>query len=321
MEAVERFAAALKADDTAAACEALDEVAAAARDASTRASLARAGAPVKLAAALAAVAAKEEEDARVYLRPLMSALRNLCAGEPVATGGVCNGGGSGNAPTALAILIPRLAAAAGHASDPQDPAVTSLVVAVQLAANCCVGGGAPSEATWRALFPRAMSAVANLRGPAAHRAHPPLCMFMHARVMFGGGGAGGGGGGGGAGGGGGVSADEAVSGTVSGGAASAAAAAAAAAAEKEASLCGFAAGATVWAPLLAAAADASQPAGAGGGEWLPRLISAACLFSGEALPPLCRSLAPRAAEVGLAHFSPRYFVCSQNTFNSIDDSR
>ena len=82
-----------------------------------------------------------------------------------------------------------------------------------------------------------------IRSGLTHRAHPPLCMLMHACVL-------GGGGGGEAG--------------------------------ESSSLCGFEAGTRVWAPLLAAAADDAAPAGAGGGEWLPRLLAASCLFRGEA---------------------------------------
>jgi len=149
------------------------------------------------------------------------------------------------------------------------------VVAMQLACNCCAGGGPAGDTVWRGVFPGAASAVAALRGAAAHRAHPPLCMLMHARVVNGSSGSGGGGEGDGH-----VDAGHDTNDAWS--------------------LCGFAAGAAVWEPLLAAASDPAQLPGAGGGEWLPRLVAAACLFRGEALPPLCRSLGPDAAAVAAA---------------------
>jgi hypothetical protein len=69
----------VEARDDAAACAALDEVATRARDAATRASLAREGAPVVLAAALAAVVEIEAPSAfasrSAYLLPLLRALR------------------------------------------------------------------------------------------------------------------------------------------------------------------------------------------------------------------------------------------------------
>ena len=155
------------------------------------------------------------------------------------------------------------------------------------------GGGDPAvaEAVREATFPRAAAAVARLRGAAAGETHPPLCALARALVKAE------------------CEEDDARSSYISrrGG-------------EKNVpptngertadvlstpleGVFGFEACASVWRPLLAAAADDGEPDGAGGGAWLSELVRASCVGGGPkrrcpgALPALCRGVAPDAAEV------------------------
>jgi len=204
-----------------------------------------------------------------------TALRNCVAGEPVARGGACGAStGVHVLPNALRRLLPALATAAERATDENDDAVSELVVATQLACNCAVGGGADADLVWRAVFPDGVAAVAALRGPAARRAHPPLCMLAHARVMSGGRG-------------------REESGEEVGEEARDAV--------DDDDVVGFRAGRALWSPLLRAACDdAIGAGGGGGGEWLPRFVRAACTHGGERFPALCRSLPRGAADVAAA---------------------
>ena len=166
-------------------------------------------------------------------------------------------------------------------------------MALQCAANLAAGGGDPTvaEAVREATFPRAAAAVARLRGAAAGETHPPLCALARALVKAE------------------CEEDDARSSSLSrrGG-------------EKNVrpkngertadapptpreGVFGFEACASVWRPLLAAAADDGEPDGAGGGAWLSELVRASCVGGGPkrrcpgALPALCRGVAPDAAEV------------------------
>ena len=248
---------------------ALEDISSSARDANRRASLAAAGAAALVADHLADASRGDPAGASAAgFLAAAKALRNLCAGDVDAKRDAARRG----AHDALAAALVHLTRAAEHAdsnsnSNSNDSVVVSALAAgTQLACNLCAGGGDAERLAWRALFPRVASRVASLRGAAAHAAHPPLVALVHARhAAFGATGEG-----------------------------------AAADAFDPTRPFGFEAAATVWRPLLEAAADDHAPPGAGGGEWLPRVVAAACLFAAEALPPLCRGLAPRAAETAAA---------------------
>ena len=310
------------ASDPAAASDAARLVELAARDASVRAAVATdpRGFVPALAAALRAAADEEVKhlaaaDASLHpsrpsaFAPVARALRNVCAGEP----GACAEAVARGVPAALADAAAALADAlerdasskvsapspppppgSGKSGGSGDPLPVRLKVALQCAANLAAGGGDPAvaEAVREATFPRAAAAVARLRGAAAGETHPPLCALARALVKAE------------------CEEDDARSSSLSrrGG-------------EKNVpptngertadvllptpleGVFGFEACASVWRPMLAAAADDGEPDGAGGGAWLSELVRASCVGGGPkrrcpgALPALCRGVAPDAAEV------------------------
>ena len=308
--------------DPAAASDAARLVELAARDASVRAAVATDphGFVPALAAALRAAADEEVKhldaaDASLHpsrpsaFAPVARALRNVCAGEP----GACAEAVARGVPAALADAAAALADAlerdasskvsppssppppgSGNSGGSGDPLPVRLKVALQCAANLAAGGGDPAVAgaVREATFPRAAAAVARLRGAAAGETHPPLCALARALVKAE------------------CEEDDARSSSLSrrGG-------------EKNVpptngertadvlstpleGVFGFEACASVWRPMLAAAADDGEPDGAGGGAWLSELVRASCVVGGGpkrrcpgALPALCRGVAPDAAEV------------------------
>ncbi len=309
--------------DPAAASDAARLVELAARDASVRAAVATdpRGFVPALAAALRAAADEEVKnldaaDASLHpsrpsaFAPVARALRNVCAGEP----GACAEAVARGVPAALADAAAALADAlerdasskvsapssppppgSGNSGGSGDPLPVRLKVALQCAANLAAGGGDPAvaEAVREATFPRAAAAVARLRGAAAGETHPPLCALARALVKAE------------------CEEDDARSSLSRRGG------------EKNVpptngertadvllptpleGVFGFEACASVWRPMLAAAADDGEPDGAGGGAWLSELVRASCVCVGGgpkrrcpgALPALCRGVAPDAAEV------------------------
>ena len=315
-----RFESARASGDRAAARAAVEDIVSDAKDPAKRAALASSGAAVSIAAELLRAAraacwcdaadATEAADAfLVPFAPLARALRNVCAGNAVARGGAC-ALPRRDAPEALALALPALAArldgagteGASLGSDfslkkkqeetETNAEVAALAAATQLACNLITGGGAAAETTWRVLFPRHFAAIASLRHRgAAHATHPVLCAAMRARLA-------------------GAaretrSDDKNASGDASYDAAD------------DAKVCGFRACAIVWRPLLRAsvdratadsheenveanAEDSSSFRGVGGGDALVAFVKTHCLFAGESAPPLCRGLAPLAAETARA---------------------
>lgn len=292
-----RFESARASGDAAAARAAVEDIVTDAKDPAKRAALASSGAAVSIAAELlraarakcwcdAADATQASDASLVPFAPLARALRNVCAGNAVARGGACALPHRA-APEALALAIPALAARVDAPdakndfpiSDPSSVKtpkkettaayVAALAAATQLACNLIAGGGAAADTTWTVLFPRHFGFIAKLRHrDAAHLTHPALCAAMRARLAERGG----------------RPADP----------------------HDDSNVCGFRAGAIVWRPLLRASIgapggellhdDDDKHAGVGGGEMLFRFVESFCLFAGDATPPLCRSLAPRAAE-------------------------
>ena len=141
------------------------------------------GAVPALASRLAQLASAlgKDDPLPAYLPDLLRALRNACAfGDVAATDAACLG--DAPVPNALRRLLPVLASAASGATDDGDASVTALAVACQLCANAVRGGSdAASARLWSEVWPRAVAPIAALRGVAANRAHPPLCMMAHAR--------------------------------------------------------------------------------------------------------------------------------------------
>lgn len=278
MEATaEEFAAAADAGDVTAASNALRAITEAGANSPGAASAAVPALASRLAQLASALG--KDDPLPAYLPDLLRALRNACAfGDVAATDAACLG--DAPVPNALRRLLPVLASAASGATDDGDASVTALAVACQLCANAVRGGSdAASARLWSEVWPRAVAPIAALRGVAANRAHPPLCMMAHARCTRlqssrlneerGDGN------------------DEAQARRGSG---------APEPPTNVGAVCGFEAGRTVWVPLLEASCDPAMEAwpGAGGGEWLHRFVAKACAFSGEFAPQLCRSLAPRA---------------------------
>lgn len=252
-----------------AAIVALEDITSSAKDTNRRASLAVAGVAALVADHLADASRGDVAGAcAAGFLAAARALRNACAGDVVAKRDAARRG----AHDALAAALVRLADAANaayaaNAACGSDSVVVSALAAgTQLACNLCAGRDDAARLAWRALFPRVAARLASVRGAAAHAAHPPLVALVHAR--------------------------HAAFGVVGEGAAGDA--------FDPTRPFGFEAAAKVWRPLLEAAADDDAPPGAGGGEWLPRVVQTACLFAAEALPPLCRGLAPRAAETAAA---------------------
>ena len=315
-----RFESARASGDRAAARAAVEDIVSDAKDPAKRAALASSGAAVSIAAELLRAAraacwcdaadATEAADAfLVPFAPLARALRNVCAGNAVARGGAC-ALPRRDAPEALALALPALAARVDR-SEPgsrvsgssgsetekaSKAAVSALAAATQLACNLIAGGGVAAETTWRVLFPKHFAVIAALKNEGAARAtHPALCSAMSARFAATGL----------------RSADGRLSRqteTDSGSRQTDAYDAYDAYDERE--VCGFVAGATVWRPLLRAsvrrgdAEDDSRTTRDVGvedvGETLLRFVESFCLFGGEAAPPLCRALAPLAAETARA---------------------
>jgi len=245
-----------------AAIVALEDITSSAKDTNRRASLAVAGVAALVADHLADASRGDVAGASAAgFLAAARALRNACAGDVVAKRDAARRG----AHDALAAALVRLADAANAANaacGSDSVVVSALAAGTQLACNLCAGRDDAARLAWRALFPRVAARLASVRGAAAHAAHPPLVALVHARhAAFGAAGEG--------------AAEDAFDPTRP---------------------FGFEAAAKVWRPLLEAAADDDAPPGAGGGEWLPRVVATACLFAAEALPPLCRGLAPRAAE-------------------------
>ena len=297
-----RFESARASGDAAAARAAVEDIVTDAKDPAKRAALASSGAAVSIAAELlraarakcwcdAADATQASDASLVPFAPLARALRNVCAGNAVARGGACALPHRA-APEALALAIPALAARV-DAPDAKNDAISdassvatkkkeettaayvaALAAATQLACNLIAGGGAAADTTWVVLFPRHFGVIASLRHRgAAHSTHPALCAAMHARLAV-------------------VGSRPADP-------------------HDDSKVCGFLAGAIVWRPLLRASIgddddddhdddDKHKHAGVGGGEMLFRFVESFCLFAGDAAPPLCRSLAPRAAETARA---------------------
>ena len=275
MEATaEEFAAAADAGDVTAASNALRAITEAGANSPGAASAAVPALASRLAQLASALV--KDDPLPAYLPDLLRALRNACAfGDVAATDAACLG--DAPVPNALRRLLPVLASAASGATDDGDASVTALAVACQLCANAVRGGSdAASARLWSEVWPRAVAPIAALRGVAANRAHPPLCMMAHARCTR-------------------LQSsrlneergedDEARRGS-----------GAPEPPTNVGAVCGFEAGRTVWVPLLEASCDPAMEAwpGAGGGEWLHRFVAKACAFSGEFAPQLCRSLAPRA---------------------------
>ena len=312
-----RFESARASGDRAAARAAVEDIVSDAKDPAKRAALASSGAAVSIAAELLRAAraacwcdaadATEAADAfLVPFAPLARALRNVCAGNAVARGGAC-ALPRRDAPEALALALPALAARVDR-SEPgsrvsgssgsetekaSKAAVSALAAATQLACNLIAGGGVAAETTWRVLFPKHFAVIAALKNEGAARAtHPALCSAMSARFAATGL----------------RSADGRLSRQTETDSGSRQTDAYDAYDERE--VCGFVAGATVWRPLLRAsvrrgdAEDDSRTTRDVGvedvGETLLRFVESFCLFGGEAAPPLCRALAPLAAETARA---------------------
>ena len=318
-----RFESARASGDRAAARAAVEDIVSDAKDPAKRAALASSGAAVSIAAELLRAAraacwcdaadATEAADAfLVPFAPLARALRNVCAGNAVARGGACALPRC-DAPEALALALPALAARVDRspqtgsrisrrssgsefthekASSEADAAaaVSALAAATQLACNLITGGGTAAETTWCVLFPRHFAVIAALKHEAAARAtHPALCSAMSARfaaVGF-------------------LSSAEQTHGRQTDVVHDA---------YDERAVCGFVAGATVWRPLLRASVGGGDDADDDDarqcvsrvsrvedvGATLVRFVESFCLFGGEAAPPLCRALAPLAAETARA---------------------
>ena len=266
----------------------------------------------------------------VPFAPLARALRNVCAGNAVARGGACALPRC-DAPEALALALPALAArvdrsetgstgsrisgssgseftekasSLGLAADARSAAVSALAAATQLACNLITGGGTAAETTWCVLFPRHFAVIAALKHEGAARAtHPALCSAMSARfaaVGF-------------------LSSAESrtairVTGASGSGQTHGRQTDVVHDAYDERAVCGFVAGATVWRPLLRASVGGGDDADDDDarqcvsrvsrvedvGATLVRFVESFCLFGGEAAPPLCRALAPLAAETARA---------------------
>ena len=334
-----RFESARASGDRAAARAAVEDIVSDAKDPAKRAALASSGAAVSIAAELLRAAraacwcdaadATEAADAfLVPFAPLARALRNVCAGNAVARGGACALPRC-DAPEALALALPALAARVDRsetgstgsrisgssgseftekassgsslAADARSAAVSALAAATQLACNLITGGGTAAETTWCVLFPRHFAVIAALKHEGAARAtHPALCSAMSARfaaVGF-------------------RSSLESQAILASGSDAQTHGRQTDVVhdAYDERAVCGFVAGATVWRPLLRASVgggdDADDDDGGGDvsrvsrvedvGATLVRFVESFCLFGGEAAPPLCRALAPLAAETARA---------------------
>lgn len=317
-----RFESARASGDRAAARAAVEDIVSDAKDPAKRAALASSGAAVSIAAELLRAAraacwcdaadATEAADAfLVPFAPLARALRNVCAGNAVARGGAC-ALPRRDAPEALALALPALAArvdrsetgsrvsgsSGSETEKASKAAVSALAAATQLACNLIAGGGVAAETTWRVLFPKHFAVIAALKNEGAARAtHPALCSAMSARFAATG-----------------LRsadsrlADSRLSRQTSGSRQTDAYDAYDAYDERE--VCGFVAGATVWRPLLRAsvrrgdAEDDSRTTRDVGvedvGATLLRFVESFCLFGGEAAPPLCRALAPLAAETARA---------------------
>lgn len=313
-----RFESARASGDRAAARAAVEDIVSDAKDPAKRAALASSGAAVSIAAELLRAAraacwcdaadATEAADAfLVPFAPLARALRNVCAGNAVARGGAC-ALPRRDAPEALALALPALAArvdrsetgsrvsgSSGSETEKASKAavVSALAAATQLACNLIAGGGVAAETTWRVLFPKHFAVIAALKNEGAARAtHPALCSAMSARFAATGL----------------RSADSRLSRQTDRQTGSRQTDAYDAYDERE--VCGFVAGATVWRPLLRAsvrrgdAEDDSRTTRDVGvedvGATLLRFVESFCLFGGEAAPPLCRALAPLAAETARA---------------------
>jgi len=323
-----RFESARASGDRAAARAAVEDIVSDAKDPAKRAALASSGAAVSIAAELLRAAraacwcdaadATEAADAfLVPFAPLARALRNVCAGNAVARGGACAFPRC-DAPEALALALPALAArvdrsetgsrisgssgseftekasSLGLAAD-AAAAVSALAAATQLACNLITGGGTAAETTWCVLFPRHFAVIAALKHEGAARAtHPALCSAMSARFAA-------------------VGFRSAESQAIlASGSGQTHRQTDAYDAYDERAVCGFVAGATVWRPLLRAsvgggddaddddARDVSRVGVEDVGETLVRFVESFCLFGGEAAPPLCRALAPLAAETARA---------------------
>ena len=325
-----RFESARASGDRAAARAAVEDIVSDAKDPAKRAALASSGAAVSIAAELLRAAraacwcdaadATEAADAfLVPFAPLARALRNVCAGNAVARGGACALPRC-DAPEALALALPALAArvdrsrissgseftekASSLGADGIDAAaaVSALAAATQLACNLITGGGTAAETTWCVLFPRHFAVIAALKHEGAARAtHPALCSAMSARF--------------------------AAVGFLSSAESHPAILASGSDAQThsrqtdvvhdaydERAVCGFVAGATVWRPLLRASVGGGDDADDDDarqcvsrvsrvedvGATLVRFVESFCLFGGEAAPPLCRALAPLAAETARA---------------------
>ena len=312
-----RFESARASGDRAAARAAVEDIVSDAKDPAKRAALASSGAAVSIAAELLRAAraacwceaadATEAADAfLVPFAPLARALRNVCAGNAVARGGACALPRC-DAPEALALALPALAARvdrspqtgsrisirssgsefthekASSEADARSAAVSALAAATQLACNLITGGGTAAETTWCVLFPRHFAVIAALKHEAAARAtHPALCSAMSARFAA-------------------VGTHSRQTDVVHD-------------AYDERAVCGFVAGATVWRPLLRASVGGGDDADDDDarqcvsrvsrvedvGATLVRFVESFCLFGGEAAPPLCRALAPLAAETARA---------------------
>ena len=334
-----RFESARASGDRAAARAAVEDIVSDAKDPAKRAALASSGAAVSIAAELLRAAraacwcdaadATEAADAfLVPFAPLARALRNVCAGNAVARGGACALPRC-DAPEALALALPALAArvdrsetgstgsrisgssgseftekasSLGLAADARSAAVSALAAATQLACNLITGGGTAAETTWCVLFPRHFAVIAALKHEAAARAtHPALCSAMSARfaaVGF-------------------LSSAESQIPILASGSdrqTHSRQTDVVHDAYDERAVCGFVAGATVWRPLLRASVgggdDVLDDDGGGDvsrvsrvedvGATLVRFVESFCLFGGEAAPPLCRALAPLAAETARA---------------------
>lgn len=302
MSAAARFDSARVSGDRQAARSAVEDIVAGAKDASTRAAFASQGAAVSIAHELLNAAEanwwcdsiEHDSPSLVHFAPLARALRNLCAGDSVARGGACSLPNR-YAPEALKLAIPALAEVIEERDDESSSSMTkkqkvtdALVASLQLTCNLIAGGGLPGEVTWQALHNEAscFSRIARLNNPEAqHRTHPVLCAVMHARfakVGF-------------------LSSDvNAFDGEVSGGNNNTTD-------SDSGKVCGFKACEGIWRPLLHASVsdpdtstDTDESHNSGGGLQLFRFINTACLWSGEALPALCRGVAPDAETTSLA---------------------
>ena len=315
-----RFESARASGDRAAARAAVEDIVSDAKDPAKRAALASSGAAVSIAAELLRARARRagampptrpRPRTRSWSRSRPWRARcGTCAPVTRSRAEARARSPRRDAPEALALALPALAARVDR-SEPgsrvsgssgsetekaSKAAVSALAAATQLACNLIAGGGVAAETTWRVLFPKHFAVIAALKNEGAARAtHPALCSAMSARFAATGL----------------RSADGRLSRqteTDSGSRQTDAYDAYDAYDERE--VCGFVAGATVWRPLLRAsvrrgdAEDDSRTTRDVGvedvGETLLRFVESFCLFGGEAAPPLCRALAPLAAETARA---------------------